>query len=51
MIYDDNYNPKHRDKIKKMPMLKFILSPITRIFALFNKSDNIIVSVKKISQK
>jgi hypothetical protein len=48
-FYENNYNPKHRNKIKNMPMLKFMLSPITRIFALFKKSDNIIVSAKKIN--
>jgi len=47
MIYGDNYNPKHRDKIKNMLMIKFMLSPIIRIFTLLKKSDNIIVSAKK----
>ena len=50
-FYGDNYNPKHHNKIKNMSILKFILSPITRIFALLNKSDNIIVSAKKTSPK
>ena len=36
-VYGDNYNPKYRDKIRGMPIIKPILSPVTRIFALFKK--------------
>jgi 2-polyprenyl-3-methyl-5-hydroxy-6-metoxy-1,4-benzoquinol methylase len=50
-FYGDNYNPKYRDKIKNIPIIKSIISPITRIFALLKKSDNIMVSAKKRNQK
>jgi len=45
-FYGNNYTAEYRDKIKHATMIKFVLSPITRVFALLKKSDNIIVYAK-----
>ena len=46
-FYDNNYSPQHRDKVKKTFMIKAVTSPLSRISALFKKSDNMIVIAKK----
>jgi SAM-dependent methyltransferase len=46
-FYENNYSPKHRDRIKKTLMIKAVLSPLSRIFALLKMSDNMIVLAKK----
>jgi hypothetical protein len=50
-LYGNNYAPECRDKVKKSRAVKAVLSPLTRIFALLKKSDNIIVSAKKRNSK
>ncbi len=49
LFYGDNYDEKHRNKIKRSRLLKMAFSPLTRIFAMLGKADNMIVFVKKIS--
>ena len=46
-FYGDNYTPEYHNRVKKNRTVKAVLSPLTRIFALLKKSDNIIVSAKK----
>ncbi|MHC4192559.1 MAG: class I SAM-dependent methyltransferase [Planctomycetota bacterium] len=50
-FYGNNYTPEYRDKVKKTLVIKSIVSPITRVFALLRKSDNIIVSARKRNPK
>jgi SAM-dependent methyltransferase len=48
-LYEDNYSPEHRDRVKNTLMIKAVLSPLSRIFALLKMSDNMIVIAKKVS--
>jgi ubiquinone/menaquinone biosynthesis C-methylase UbiE len=48
-FYENNYSVEHRDKVKKSLMIKAVLSPLSRIFALLKRSDNMIVLAKKVS--
>lgn len=47
LIYDDNVNCKHRDKIRKSTFLKIFVSPLTRLFSILKKSDIIVVHAVK----
>lgn len=46
-FYDNNYEPKNKNKIKKSFLLKAISSPLTRLNALINMSDIIIITAAK----
>ena len=46
-FYENNYSPEHRDRVKNTLMIKAVLSPMSRIFALLKMSDNMIVLAKK----
>ena len=49
-FYDNNYSPEHRDRVKKSSVIKALVSPLTHIFAMLGRSDNMIVFAKKLSQ-
>jgi 2-polyprenyl-3-methyl-5-hydroxy-6-metoxy-1,4-benzoquinol methylase len=46
-FYGDNYNPKHRDRLRKSSLLKTVVSPLSRIAALLRRSDVIVVLSRK----
>ena len=48
-FYENNYSPEHRNRVKNTLMIKAVLSPLSRIFALLKMSDNMIVIAKKVS--
>ena len=48
-FHGDNYNPEHRNRIRRSPLLKKVLSPWTRVAALIKQSDIMIVHAKKAS--
>ncbi len=49
-FYGDNYTAEYRNRIKRSLIVKAVLSPLTRVFALLKKSDNIIVSARKVTR-
>lgn len=49
-FYDNNYSLEHRDRVKKSSIIKALVSPLTHIFAMLGKSDNMIVFAKKLPQ-
>lgn len=48
-FHGDNYNPEHRNRIRRSPLLKKVVSPWTRGAALIKQSDIMIVHAKKAS--
>ena len=46
-VYGDNYNPKHRDRLRKSSLLKTLVSPLSRVAALLRRSDVIVVLSRK----
>ncbi len=46
-FYGDNFDRKHRNKIKRSSLAKAIVSPLARIIALLKKADTMIVHAKK----
>lgn len=46
-FYGDNYNPEHRNHVRRSSLLKKIVSPIARIAALMKQSDAMVIHAKK----
>lgn len=46
-FYGDNFNPKHRNKIRKSFLAKMVVSPLARITYLIKKADTMVVYAKK----
>jgi len=46
-FYGDNYNPEHRNRIRRSSLLKKIVSPWTRITAFMKHSDTMIIFAEK----
>jgi SAM-dependent methyltransferase len=49
IVYEDNVNPRHRDRILRSNLLRVFLLPWTLLLSLFKKSDTIIVYAQKTS--
>lgn len=46
-FYGDNYNPKHRNRIRGSSILKKIVSPLAKTSALMRQSDVMIIHAEK----
>ncbi len=46
-VYGDNYNPDHRNRLRRSSLLKKAVSPLSRIAALLRRADTVVVLARK----